>query len=114
MLPSQTIVAIASDPALLRSLAFALGVEGFDVETYDSWQAAQLSASRALCTIIDAEICRRDPRARQSLLDPANKFVLLADGMWPCLDHANIHVLTKPLRGTDVLETVNAFRNAAR
>jgi len=113
LLPSFTIVAIASDAALLRSLAFALGVDGYRVEACDSWAAARDLTSAALCVIIDADICRKDADARRSLLDPANRMVLLADGMSPAVDHGNARVLTKPLAGSDILETVDLFRLSA-
>lgn len=106
----QTIVAIATDDALLRSLAFALGVEGYSVQPYASWQDAQGLMESSMCVIVDVDICRNDADARRSLLNPANRIVLLTDGMPPPRLSANTRVISKPLAGADIVEGVSHFR----
>lgn len=110
MLSFFTVVIVASDSALLRSLAFALEVDGYRVETHQTWQSAQVSLSRALCVIVDGEICRKDAEARQALLKPGNRMILLDDGTLPPLQHADAWVLTKPLAGSDIMAVVDGFR----
>lgn len=102
----NTIIVVASDHGLRRSLAFALEVEGFEVVACETWQQATQHAKSALGLIVDSEIFRLDASARQSLLDPEHKIILLADGMLPALVHANAKVLTKPCEGSDLMVAV--------
>jgi hypothetical protein len=106
--------AVAFDAALLRSLAFALAVDGYSVETYQDWQAARRNVSEALCVIVDIDICRKDEEARRSLRDAGKNMILLADGMFPLIDHTDARVLTKPLIGLDILATVSKIRNGSK
>lgn len=112
MPPSQTIVAIATDDALLRSLAFALGVEGYSVQLYNTWQAALAMMKSSICVIVDVDICRDDADARRCLLDPESRIVLLSDGMPPPAISPNVCVIPKPLDGLDILMGVDHFRRA--
>lgn len=114
MQPSQTIVAIATDDALLRSLAFALGVEGYSVQPYNTWQAACAMMATSICVIVDVDICRDDPDARQSLLDPESRIVLLSDGMPSPALSPSVYVIAKPLDGLDILEGIDQFGRAHR
>jgi FixJ family two-component response regulator len=111
---SQTIVAIATDDALLRSLAFALGVEGYIVRPYSSWEAARAQMEASVCVIVDVDICRKDADAKRSLLDPQSRIVLLSDGMPQPTVSETTRVITKPLEGSDILEGVNHFRRCVR
>lgn len=110
MQPTQTIVAIATDDALLRSLTFALGVEGYTVKPFDSWQSALDLMEASVCVIVDVDICRKDADARKSLLDPQSRIVLLTDGMPTPTVSRSTHVISKPLEGSDILDGVNHFR----
>lgn len=112
MQPSQTIVAVAMDDALLRSLAFALGVEGFRVQPYNTWQAARAMMATSICVIVDVDICRDDADARRSLLDPESRIVLLSDGLAPPALSSSVCVIPKPLDGQDILVGVDQFRRA--
>ena len=106
----QTIVAIANDDALLRSLAFALGVEGYVVRLYGAWQTARELMETSLCVIVDVDICREDADARRALLDPASRIVLLTDGMPSPNVSARTRLISKPLEGADIVESVSHFR----
>lgn len=107
---THAIVAIATDDALLRSLAFALGVEGYKVKPFDSWQSALDQMETSICVIVDVDICRKDADARKSLLDPESRIVLLTDGMPAPTLSRNVQVISKPLEGADILDGVNHFR----
>ena len=109
MTSTNTIIVVASDHGLRRSLTFALEVEGFQVAACDTWQKAKQLALSGLGMIVDSDIFRRDGEARQSLLDSQHRIILLADGMTPALEHANAKVLTKPLDGADLLKAIEAF-----
>ncbi|KQR69375.1 hypothetical protein ASG25_17425 [Rhizobium sp. Leaf384] len=108
----RTIVAIAADDAMLRSLAFALGVEGFHVLGCASWRAARPLIAGSVCVIVDVDICRKDADARRSLEDSANRIIVLTDGM-PSPEAARNHrLVAKPLEGSDILAEVDRFRRA--
>jgi DNA-binding NtrC family response regulator len=110
----QTIVAIAADEAVLRSLAFALGVEGFHVRAYVSWSAARAAIDGSICVIVDVDVCRRDADARMSLADAGHRIIVLTDGM-PAPDAVrNARMVPKPLEGSDILAEVDRFRSALR
>jgi DNA-binding NtrC family response regulator len=106
----QTIIAIAADDAVLRSLAFALGVEGFKVKVFAAWRAAQPLIEDAICVIVDVDVCRKDPDARRALADPARRIIVLTDGMPPPDAAHTVRLVAKPLEGTDILAEVNRFR----
>ncbi|HTO30575.1 MAG TPA: transcriptional regulator [Pararhizobium sp.] len=108
----QSIVAIANDDALLRSLAFALGVEGYAVQSCGSWQAARELIPLSACVIVDVDICRKDADARDALLKPENRIVLLTDGMPQPNVAATIRLIPKPLDGSDIVEGVRHFHRA--
>lgn len=109
MLPSKTIVVVASDHGLSRSLAFALEVEGFRVQAFDSWKSYHESALKPDCVVVDADILHNDALVRQSLLDAGNRIILLADGMSSPTQYTNAHILWKPLQGADLVAIVNTL-----
>lgn len=109
MLPSNSIVVIVYDSGLLRSLAFALEVEGFHAQIFDDWTKAEPATTQALCTIVDAEVCRKDQKARRALLDRRMRTILLSDGMPPQIEHAGSRVLMKPFQGMDLIAAVRSF-----
>lgn len=65
---AKTIIVVAVDQGLRRSVAFALEVEGYSTESYDSLQKAEASCREALCTILDDDILRSEPQAAAQLL----------------------------------------------
>ena len=108
----KTIVAIARDEAMLRSLAFALGVEGFTVRACATWRAARPLIDGAICVIVDVDICRTDADARRSLADPSCRIIVMTDGL-PYPEAArNARLVSTPLIGADILAEVDWFRNA--
>ncbi|MDX0426264.1 transcriptional regulator [Sinorhizobium medicae] len=68
MLDAKTIIVVAVDQGLRRSVAFSLEVEGYSTESYDSLQKAEASCREALCTILDDDILRSEPQAAAQLL----------------------------------------------
>ena len=80
LLTDKSIVIVAPDQGLRRSLAFALEVEGYSTKAYDSlWKAE--AAPTAFCTIVDDEILKSEAQAVQSLRDMRSRIILLTDGM---------------------------------
>ncbi|TCN28294.1 hypothetical protein EV184_114123 [Sinorhizobium americanum] len=108
MLTEKSIVIVAPDQGLRRSLAFALEVEGYSTKAYDSlWKAE--AAPTAFCTIVDDEILKSEAQAVQSLRDMRSRIILLTDGMSALQEHAGTIILTKPINGSDLLEIVNSM-----
>ncbi|MFQ6186691.1 transcriptional regulator, partial [Sinorhizobium meliloti] len=60
LLDAKTIIVVAADQGLRRSVAFALEVEGYSTESYDTVQKAEASSGEALCTILDDEILKSE------------------------------------------------------
>ena len=107
---TSNIVAIARDPALLRSLAFALRAHGYRVAPFGSWQAAENSVAGAVCVILDGGLPAADRNACLGLLGGGARVVLLADEDTPDTARSGLSVLQKPLSGPDVLAAVTALR----
>ncbi|MEY9163562.1 FixJ family two-component response regulator [Sinorhizobium fredii] len=105
----KSIVIVAPDQGLRRSLAFALEVEGYPTQSYDALWKAEGSATASLCTIIDDEILKSEAQAVQSLQRRGRRIILLVDGMSVLQEHAGTIVLTKPINGSDLLDVVNSL-----
>jgi hypothetical protein len=107
---SPSIVAIAQDSALLRSLAFALQAHGYKVEQFPSWKAATNAAGRARSLVIDGCLPAADLEACLSLAGNGLGVVLLAEGDAHYVERDGLHVLHKPLSGADVVAALAALR----
>ena len=107
---TPNIVAIARDPALLRSLAFALQAHGYRVAPFGSWRAAEGSVAGAVCVILDGRLPATDRDACLGLLGGGARVVLLADEDTPHTDRPGLRIIEKPLSGPDVLAAVTALR----
>lgn len=107
---TRTIIAIARDSALLRSLAFALEAHGHRVEAFGSWGSARSSARDAGCVILDGSIPPVDREDCLGVLAQGVGVVLLAEDNAPISERNGLRVLHKPLSGPDVLEAVASLR----
>jgi hypothetical protein len=107
--PSTTIAVIAPDAGLRQSLAFALEVEGFLVLSYETWGKGRASAASSVCTIIDSHEVYSNLEAQHKLLDPRNRFIMLADGMTPIPSKNTARILIKPFDGAELLRMVKDF-----
>ncbi|RVQ55048.1 transcriptional regulator [Sinorhizobium meliloti] len=109
MLDAKTIIVVAADQGLRRSVAFALEVEGYSTESYDSVQKAEASGREALCTILDDDILRS---AAQFLRDRGRRAILLLDGLSALQQRVDNMTLTKPFTGADLLGVINSLIEA--
>lgn len=101
---TPTIVAIAKDSALLRSLAFALEAHGYLVKPFRTWQSAKDSARGAFCVVLDSNLPDADKVAWLADREPGVGTVLLAEGDLVLTGRdPGVIVLNKPLAGPDVL-----------
>ncbi|WP_272913687.1 transcriptional regulator [Sinorhizobium arboris] len=96
-------------------MAFALEVEGYPTESYDTLREAEDASRVALCTILDDEIVRAEPQAATRLLQYlGSRAILLVDGLSALRAHADTTVLTKPFSGPDLLGVINNLIQAAK
>ncbi|WP_457812488.1 transcriptional regulator [Sinorhizobium meliloti] len=112
---AKTIIVVAADQGLRRSVAFALEVEGYATLSYDTLRAAEDASRVALCTILDDEIVRSESQAATRLLQYLGaRAVLLVDGLSALQAHVDNTVLTKPFSGPDLLSVINNSIEAAK
>ena len=99
---ANTIIVVAPDPGLRRSLEFALEVEGFPVESHALLSTVEASpaANAAACVIVDESAIR---------LSPAGRVILLVEGIDPSAGTEGFAVVTKPVEGNDLIDMVQAF-----
>jgi DNA-binding response OmpR family regulator len=107
---AATVLIIAPDREFRRSLEFALAVEGFSVDSYASLSEAIATpaALSAICAIVDDGALRGDPLAQLALDRLFKPVILLVDGFSPAEPDWKAIVLTKPLQGRELIETVRA------
>lgn len=108
----SAIVAVVKDPALLRSISFALNTHGQPVEQFNDWKMAMEAISRAECVILDTCLPPADLTAGLSLANRGIKLVILAedDRDYGSGNRKAICVLSKPLNGPDIANAVSALR----
>ncbi|WP_167693528.1 transcriptional regulator [Sinorhizobium meliloti] len=115
MVARRNIVVVAADQGLRRSVAFALEVEGYSTESYDTVQKAEASCREALCAIVDDDILRSEPQAAAQF--PGNRggrAILLVDGLSALQQRVDNTTLIKPFTGADLLGVINSRVEAAR
>ena len=111
---TPTIVAIAKDPALLRSLAFALEAHGYLVKPFRNWKSAKDSARGAFCVVLDSNLPDSDKVAWLADREPGVGTVLLAEGDLELNGRdPGVIVLNKPLAGPDVLTALAVLKARA-
>ncbi|MBB6411520.1 transcriptional regulator [Mesorhizobium sangaii] len=111
MSAAKTILVVAPDPGLRRSLEFALEVEGFSVESHALLSTVEASpaANAAACVIVDESAIRLGPAGRQPLARFAGRVILLVEEVDPIAGPEGFAVLTKPVEGNDLIDMVQAF-----
>lgn len=115
MLDAKTIIVVAADQGIRRSVAFALEVEGYSTESYDTVQKAEASCREALCTILDDDVLRSEPQAAAQLLsNRGRRAILLVDGLSALQQRVDNTTLTKPFTGADLLGVINSLIEAAK
>ncbi|MDW9857067.1 transcriptional regulator [Sinorhizobium meliloti] len=115
MLDGKTIIVVAADQGLRRSVAFALEVEGYATQSYDTLRAAEDASRLALCAIVDDDILRSEPQAAaQFLSNRGGGAILLVDGLSALQRREDYATLTKPFTGADLLGVINSLVVAAK
>ena len=114
MLAGKTIILIASESAFRRSLEFALEVEGFSVESHALLSEAERSpaAATAVCSVVDESALSIGAGAIRLFERMAGPVILLADDVSKTAARKGMTVLTKPLRGNDLVDVVHGIAAA--
>jgi FixJ family two-component response regulator len=108
---SRIVLVAAPGAELRRSIVFALEADGFAAEAHASLVAAMASpvASSAICLIVDENALDGHTHRAATLKRLAIPVILLVDRIRKIPRVAGMKVLTKPLLGTPLLETVRAL-----
>lgn len=112
----HTVLVVVPDDELRRSIAFAFEAEGVCVEPHASLTAAIAASGRCdvACLVVDEAALGPRQGATVELGSVAKPLIVLADRLrtLPAID--GLTVLTKPLLGRRLVETVAGFIHAAR
>lgn len=106
MLPTKTIAVIVRDEALLASLTFALGVEGFAVEPSALWPLGLDGRSDISGIVLDSENYRSERAARAGLLAGHHPVLFLSDNLTTVPEHPQLTPIGKPFQGHELVEAV--------
>ncbi|MER8435698.1 transcriptional regulator [Mesorhizobium sp. M1312] len=111
MVAAKTILLVASESAFRRSLEFALEVEGFSVESHALLSEAEESpaAAIALCAVVDEGVLRSRAGPPVSLARITRPVILLANELSATVACKGLTILTKPLRGNDLVDVLHGL-----
>lgn len=110
MSTAAAIVVIVKDPALLRSITFALNAHGQAVEPFSDWANAAGAARKADCVVLDGCLPPADVRAGLMLSRAGIRVVLLTESDAGSSIDFPVRVLSKPLKGSDIADAVAILR----
>lgn len=107
----HTVLVIVPDRELQRSIAFALEAEGLRLEFHDSLAEAmaQGRVCAASCVVVDEDALGSRREALAQISEATKPLILLVDRLRARADLKGVTVLTKPLLGRRLVETVESF-----
>ncbi len=105
---SPTIIVIAADAGLRKSLVFALEVEGYEVQAHEAWQGWPIHVAPRFCMIIDGDLIDDGICFLERIPHDDNALIVLDDGLAPVLSSRRADILTKPFAGADLLRLVKS------
>ncbi len=105
---AQTILVAAPGRDLRESLVFALEADGFQVSAHSQLTEALASAhsKAAACIVVDEKAVDNSPEGHAQLGGLGRPLVLLVDALAVIPEVPRLRVLTKPLLGRLLIETV--------
>ena len=115
MAPSRTVLVAAPGAELRRSIAFALEADGFTAEAHPSLAAALAlpEAASSICLIVDENALDGQGNRAATLKRLGIPVILLVDRIRKIPRVVGMKVLTKPLLGASLLETVRTLAGDA-
>jgi len=112
-MPAARLLLVAPDTDLRRSLAFALGAEGFTVALLDRPPAASGPPTQVFdCTIVDQNALTGAPSDVVAFCIRAHPVVLLANRPHPWLVDSVAEIIDLPLAGNAVSAAVQHAMHA--
>jgi DNA-binding response OmpR family regulator len=107
---SRIVLVAAPGAELRRSIVFALEADGYVAEAHASLNAAMAapSAANCVCFIVDENALDGQTRRAATLKRLGIPVILLVDRIRTIPRVAGMKVLTKPMLGQSLLETVRA------
>ena len=112
---SRIVLVAAPGAELRRSIVFALEADGYVAEAHASLAAAMAASSAAscICFIVDENALDGHTRRAATLKRLGIPVILLVDRIRTIPRVAGMKVLTKPLLGQSLLESVRATASSA-
>jgi len=104
----HTVLVVAPDQELRRSIEFALEAEGFIVASYALLAAALVApqSGKAACAVVDEEAIIGQPESGDRLQRLGRPVILLIDRLQAVPPAAVVQVLMKPMLGSQLVESV--------
>jgi CheY-like chemotaxis protein len=109
-----TVLVVAPDRAMRRSLTFALEAEGYSVDAKPRLHAGQLSpdCGHRICAIVDEDAFADGRNAVAELSGLDVPVILLVERAAPPPARAGLCYIEKPLLGRDLLDAVARVSSA--
>ena len=102
-----TVLVVASDQAMLRSLTFALEAEGYAVEARSNFLVGALPCAERVCAVVD-EAALADPCDPAELSGLHLPVILLVERKSAMPVLPGLRLVEKPPLGRDLLDAVAA------
>ena len=103
----QSVLVVAPDESLRRSIAFALEAEGLRVETFSDLRSVPTTAATASsCAVIDENAVLLDKDGWNHVAALTDRVVLLVDRLRRVPEHYAPSAVHKPLLGRRLVEAV--------
>lgn len=108
---ASTVLVVVPDAELRRSIAFAFEAEGFPIELHDSLRRAMIESRRSdvVCIVVDENAIDIRRGVSRSLERAPKPLILLVDKLRAAANGDGFKVLTKPLLGRLLVDTVAGF-----
>lgn len=108
----ETVLVIAPDPQLRRSIAFLLEAEGLPVTSCDKVPGVAAQASRRRCAVIDEDAATLDPMVWREVSQAAESVVVLLDRSRTVPKQFLARAVYKPLLGEHLVSAVRIALSA--
>lgn len=108
MQATPTVLVVIPDRELRRSIEFAFDAEGFASEEYGDLSTAIAASARldVVCLVVDENAVAANGGTRALPEGASKPFILLVDKLRAAPDTDGVKILTKPLLGRLLVDTV--------
>ncbi|WP_147294576.1 hypothetical protein [Ensifer sp. M14] len=106
---SRKILIVASDGSLRRSLAFALQIEGYQVDLAEKLSLAIPRLSSFVCMLLDEELLAGESALWSSVGVDSSRIILLSQGATVVSNPPPAATVFTPFSMTDLLEAISTL-----